>query len=408
MTDDEIVEGRLALFDHRRGRMMAIFSVIVTLGVAVMFFVDTNSKLEAGDTQSVEIDFFVFWGAAKLAAAGVPLEALNPESVREAAGVTGEEWMPWSYPPAFLLALTPLASLGFQAAWAAFVAVSIAAIVLATRPLVGGRLPLLCIAALAPAFGPALLMGQTSTLWAAGLVAAMVALKNNRLILAGMFLGLLTFKPQMGLLIPVALIAMGAWPSVVSAALSCAVIMGTATLVFGWDYWPGWLEMTALHSDTVRSSISEVILMVSPYSMFSGMGIPEQIALNLQLPITVFCAAAVFLTWRREQVNLDAKAAVLITSILLSSPYLWFYETALLAPAALFMLRAGILRLEPWGICLGIAMWLGLALHVMASMEWNEADILRFYIVPLTVAALLTCLNHVRKANGAHQTASAI
>lgn len=408
MADAPIVEERLALFDHRRGHMMAFFSVVVTLGVAAMFFVDANARISGDGRQSLEIDFFVFWGAAKLAAAGMPIEAFNPDSLREAAGISGDGWIPWAYPPAFLLALMPLAFLGFKAAWMAFGLVSITAIFLATRPLIGGRLHLLCIAALAPAFAPALLMGQTSTLWAAGLVAALVALKNDRMILAGFFFGLLTFKPQMGLLIPVALIAMGAWRSVFAAALTSAMMMGIATLAFGWAYWPGWLDMTALHSETVRGSIASVVLMVSPYSLLAGLGIPEQVALNLQLPITVFAATAVFVVWRRPHVSFDAKSAVLITAILLASPYLWFYETALLAPAALFMLRAGILRPEPWGICLGLAMWLGLSLHVMAFLEWSEADILRVYAVPLTLAALLTCLNDIRKAHKPRQTASVI
>lgn len=394
--DDPIVEERLSLFDHRRGKMMGVFSLCVALGLTCVLLAEILPVFQDSTRQALEIDFFVFWGAAKLATMGLPLDALDPERIRETAGLAEGRWLPWAYPPAFLLALTPLGYMSFSLAWATFVALSTLAIVLAIRPLTGGRMHLLCATAFAPAFAPAFLMGQTSTLWAAGLVAALVALQSDRPVLAGIFIGLLTFKPQLGLLIPVALLAMGAWRTFFSAAATAVLMIAIPTLIFGAAYWPALIDVMTLHSETTRGSIAEVTLMVSPYSFLAGLGLPEEIALGVQTGITLLCALIVFLTWRKPSLPCDAKAAVLILAILLSSPYLWLYETALLAPAALFMLRAGILQLAPWHILIGISMWLGLAIGIGVILQGSDADIHRFYIVPVAVIAFVTCLIHVR------------
>ena len=76
---------------------------------------------------SVSVDFYVFWAAAKLALQGLPLEAFDATRIGEVAQVTHSDWMPWAYPPGFLMLVTPFGLLPFAPAWAAF-----------TRP-VGGR-----------------------------------------------------------------------------------------------------------------------------------------------------------------------------------------------------------------------------------------------------------------------------
>jgi hypothetical protein len=332
----------------------------------------------------------------------MPLDAFDPDRIREAAGIGDGDWMPWAYPPAFLLLLSPLGNLSFPAAWAAFTVISTLAVLAATRPLVAGRPHLLCAAALAPAFVPGFLMGQTSTLWTAGPVAALVALGSGRPIVAGVFIGLLTLKPQLGILLPVALIALGAWRCVASTTITALALALVPTAIYGPEYWSEAFAMMQVHGDTVRGSIAELELMVSVYSFLAGLGLPEPVALTIQWAVTLICAAAVFFVWRLQDLSFDAKAAVLLTAILLSSPYAWLYETALLAPAALFMLRAGILRLTPFRATLGVAMWLGLAIAMSVTMQGTNADIHRFYIVPIILIAFAANLQHALLTSRQH------
>lgn len=398
---DPIIGQRLSVFDHRRGRMMGFFSVIATLGLTLMLMSGTISDATSDASKSIDIDFFVFWGAAKLSLAGVPLDAFDPDRIREAAGQAGTGWMPWAYPPGFLLMLTPLAMFSFHLAWAAFTLISAVAILLALRPLTEGRPHLLLAAALAPAFVPAFLMGQTSTLWTAGLVAALVALQNKRMILAGIFIGLLTLKPQLGLLLPFALAAVGAWRAVFSAVATTVVITVVPTLIYGLEYWGQALPMMKVHGDMVRGAIGDLHLMVSPYSFMAGLGLSEPVALALQWVLTAMCMIVVVWAWRARDICLDTKAAVLLTAIPLASPYIWIYESAILAPAALFMVRADILRLDPWRTVLGVAMWLGLSIQLSITMQDGyDFDIHRFYIVPVMFIAFVTCVYHAWAETG--------
>lgn len=394
MVEKGMADQRLAIFDHRRGWTMGLFSVLVTLGLTGTLLARTAINIAENGNSAVEVDFFVFWGAAKLAASGASLDAFDASKIREAAGLAGDDWMPWAYPPAFLLFLAPLGKLSFTVAWTIFSLVSAAAILVATRPLTAGRVQLLFAAALAPAFLPGFLLGQTSTLWTAGLVAALVALGAGRPIFAGVLIGLLTIKPQLGLLLPFALVAACAWRAIASAAVTTALLVVLPTLLFGHTYWSESLVMMKEHGETVREAIANLTLMISPYSFLAGLGIPEGSSLTVQWAITALCAVVVFLVWRAQSVSFDTRAAVLLTAIPLSSPYLWLYESALLAPAALFMLRASILRLTPFGIALGLAMWMGLAITIPFQLYRGDIDIHRYYIVPVACIAFAACLRH--------------
>ena len=64
--------------------------------------------------------------------------------------------------------------------------------------------------------------------------------------LAGVLFGLLTFKPQLGVLIPVALVAAGLWRAIAAAACVTALARVVASgLVFGFDVWPAWVHQMA-------------------------------------------------------------------------------------------------------------------------------------------------------------------
>ena len=78
--------------------------------------------------------------------------------------------------------------------------------------------------------------GQNGFLTAGLLAAALVALPR-RPILSGILFGLLAYKPQFGLLIPVALLAAGQWRTMVAAGLTVVALAGLATMAFGSDIW---------------------------------------------------------------------------------------------------------------------------------------------------------------------------
>lgn len=387
-------DARLAVFDHRRGWQLGLLGAALTLMFCVIFIGGAVFMIGKKGLISFSVDFYVFWAAAKLALAGLPLDIFSVDRITETAGISDPGWMPWAYPPGYLLLISPLGALPFGPAWAVFTLVSLIAVVWATRPFAGGRLQVLAAAALAPAMLPCLLVGQTTLLWIAGLLAALVAMRDGRPVVAGVFIGLLTLKPQLGLLIPVALLACGAWRTIISAILTAGMAAAIPTLIYGTSYWGRMLAMMFEHGEAVRGAIGRLDLMISPYSGMAGLGVPEEAALMLQWAIAAIAACAVFVVWRRPAASFDLRAAVLLTAIPLASPYLWHYESAFLAPAALFMLRAGAITTNPAGIVLGLAMWLGLGVPAIAFVLTGEQYAFRLIYVPVALAAFAACLRH--------------
>src|SRR5262245_19976301 len=167
----------------------------------------------------------------------------------------------WFYPPFFLFITGALALLPYGAAlvsWQlvtlAFYLVSIHAIVSPSlrrreegpegAPALGATSPTLFLAALAfPAVLVNLGHGQNGFLTAA-LLGGALAVLNQRPLAAGLLFGLLAYKPQFGLMIPLALAAGGYWRSFAAAAATVALLAVAATAAFGFDAWRAFFDST--------------------------------------------------------------------------------------------------------------------------------------------------------------------
>ena len=177
--------------------------------------------------------------------------------------------------------------------------------------------------------------------------------------------------------------------------MTTLLLAAIPTALFGTAYWPEMLAMMREHGDTVRNAIADLNLMISAYATLTFMGLAETTALAAQWALTALCATAVFLTWRRPSISFDLRAATLLCAIPLASPYLWHYESALLAPAALFLTRAGVVTPgRPLTVLLGLAMWLSLGPSALVLLKSGAADVFRPVFLPLASIALLTCLWH--------------
>jgi len=392
----ERADARLKIFEGRRGWQLGTLAPALLVMFCIIWI--AGSWLELGETgqTALSIDFRVFWAAAKLAVSGAPLDALDVNRLSSVHGIVSNDWMPWAYPASFLVALMPLGTLSFSAAWLVFTAVSIIAVLVAFRPFSGGVVPVWLGFALAPAMMPNLTMGQTSLLWTAGIVGALALTQGNKPILAGIVIGLLTLKPQLGLLIPIALIASGAWLTFISATVTTIVISVIATLLVGVEYWPEMYAMMQFHFDRVREASNENALMISVFSILSGLGIPEQVALISQWMVTAMSAIIVFVAWRSPKVGFDLRAATLLLGIVSATPYLWYYESALLAPTALFLLRAGVLGGGTAGFVLAGLMWLGITPAFLVLFFTDLPNIeMRFAFAPVAFAAIVVCVTAV-------------
>ena len=390
-------DARLAPFAGKRMWQVSIAGAAVMVIFIALFLMTAFITTSETGTRALSIDFRVFWGAAQLAFAGEPLAAFDMERLKAAHGTMADEWMPWLYPPGYLVLITPLGAMSFPVAFTVATLVSVLLVGLSVRPFVAGNVPLLIALALAPAYMPALLIGQNSVLWLAGLLGALAALQSGRPILAGVLIGCLTLKPQLGVLIPFALLAAGAWRTILAASVTALVLAGLPTLLYGVEYWPLLAERFAEHGQRMAETITTLDLMAGPYFLLVFGGVPPELAIKVQWGVTAAAAIAVTLVWRSRTAGFDVKVAVLLTSILLSAPYFWYYEAAMMPAIGLFMLRAGVLTPRPLHLFLLMLLWLGGGVQAMAILLGlgKHPELGALVITPVLLVAIALCLVHI-------------
>ena len=304
-------------------------------------------------------DFLTFYAASKLTLAGDPASAFNNETLlaMERSVLPIKGFLQWGYPPTFQLLIAPLALLPYSVSFVLFVTLSIVALALAlglnpeTKPY---RLVVLA----APATALCAFTGQNSLLTAA-LFAGGMALSRKRPLIAGTVLGLLAFKPQMGLLLPIALLAAGQWRVFAGAALGAIAFAGLATAMFGLSQWQAFFEHLSFIEQAMRAGELHWSKIPSAFVFARMLDVPEPLALALQLATALAATAGVALAWRR--IGMKPLAwATLMTGTLLVMPYTFDYELAILGvPLALLaddMSRRGAVLMEKLTILLVYAL----------------------------------------------------
>lgn len=247
-------------------------------------------------------------------------------------------YRPFLYPPFWLMLLLPLGLLAVDKATAAFFVVTAGASAFESR-----RDPWVWLAmATSPAAVHTIVSGQ-ATFLSVALAYGGLRLLDRAPALAGILLGLLAYKPQICLLIPVALIAAKQWRALIWAVLTGAVLVLASLAVFGLQTWLDFIEMTrATSSERMHGYVVEVLInfMITPYASALNIGLPRSAASLLQLGSAALAVAATWYAFRHFRDGM-ARTAVLLSATFLVSPYLLNYDLLLLMPAALVLYRRG-------------------------------------------------------------------
>jgi Glycosyltransferase family 87 len=270
--------------------------------------------------------------------------ALAAQRVPQAAGL---QYLPL-YPPQVSLLFAPLAHLPYGWALAVWWALSVAIYgvccyaVWRTCPRLrscGSTIAILAIAY--PAFFHLIAWGQTSAIALACFTALFFYLRAKRDFAAGLALGCLIFKPQLGLAAAVVFLMIGAWKTVVAASLSAAVQLAAGVLYYGAGPLRQWIETLA--------SVRKVMpwLEPRPYQTFSlrafwSMLIPwPDVALGLYVLSAAAVLALTVFIWKRTPSFASSSLALRFSSLLLGTvlvaPHLTVYDLVILAPAFLLL-----------------------------------------------------------------------
>jgi hypothetical protein len=298
----------------------------------------------------------------------------------------------WPYPPTVLLIAAPFGALPYLYAFLAWDIATLMAFLFVAYVIVR-RLPAIALVLACPFSAWNLLAGQNGFLTGSLLGAALLCLER-RPTLAGVFIGCLTYKPQFGILLPIALIAARQWRAVVAACVTAAVLVGLSAAAFGigaWEMLPTglWTQKDVVllgggDAAAVWGRIQTV------YGLVRQLHGGAALASLLQVATALSLAMIVWLIWR-SPARYALKAATVSLAALIATPYAFSYDMAVLAIPVAFLardqLRHGVLRGEQTAL---LALFSVLMVAFIAF--WLSGARLDFGTMPLGQTAVVTLL----------------
>jgi hypothetical protein len=300
-------------------------------------------------------DFLEVWVAGGTALHGAAASAYDPvlhhAAQVAAAGHPLKGFLWWHYPPLFLLVAAALALMPYVAAFVVWSVMSAALYAATIAAVARSRIAALVACGLPAVFVNAV-VGQNGCFTAALIGGALLNLET-RPALAGLFLGLLTYKPQMGLLFPIVLLATGRWRAFFSACVATVFAIAVPWLLFGGDTIRAFLHFLPRASDSLLTNgAAGWNKLQTAYGLARWLGCDNASASLLQTAITLAASCGIVWLWRRN-VAFPLKAAALATATLVATPYLYMYDFPILAVPLAFLFRDRAFdRLELAGITL--------------------------------------------------------
>jgi len=323
------------------GLALALGYLIVLSGAYLggQFLIDPQGRPIANDFVNV-------YAAGKLVDAGDAAAAYDwPVHKAAEIGAVGHDfanYYGWHYPPTFLFVAAALATLPYLAALLVWLVATLIAYAASVAAILGSRA------------GIALALGFPAALWnvtagqngflTATLIGGTLGLLERHPALAGVCLGLLTYKPQFGLLFPIVLIAERRLLTIAVAAAVAAALGAASWLAFGTASWAAFIHATpAISHAALRDGAIGFARMQSPFGLVRTLGGGEALAWTVQAAATLSLALALALMWR-SRAAYDLKAAALAAGALIATPYVFTYDLVVLAVAVAFLLRYALFR----------------------------------------------------------------
>lgn len=266
------------------------------------------------------------------------------------------KFQPFLYPPVWLLMLLPFGLLPVYTACLLFMAATAAASAFESRH---DPWRWLAVAA-SPAAMWVVLSGQNSFLYVALMYGGFRLLEKSPST-AGILLGCLVYKPQICLLVPLALLAARQWKALAWMIATGAGLLLASLVVFGLDFWMDYLAMARRLSEPPMLDVWATRasrIHISPFVAARILHLSDGLASALQFAAAALAAGAVWFAFRQYPSS-TTRTAVLMAATLLVSPYTINYDLLLLMPAAALLYRqAAVEGFYPGEILVYPVLWL--------------------------------------------------
>ncbi len=345
-----------------RRRLIAYAVIFIAMYAVVLVFwlalgeggIDRNGK-------PVGTDFVNVWAAGSLAQADRAADAYDYLKHHDAqkAAFDGAQvpYYGWHYPPTFLLVALPLALMPYLGALSVWLLATLPLYLAAAyRILPRGETLLLALAF--PAVFVNIGHGQNGFLTAA-LLGGGLLLLDRRPLLAGVLFGLLTYKPQFGLLIPLALLLGGYWRTMFAAGGTAAFVATASVLLFGPESWIAFIDSLALTRNAIiEDGVTGWHKIMSVFAAARMWGAGVGLAYLVQAVVGVTAAVAVLRLWAAGAPH-GLKCAALVAATPLLTPYVLDYDLVILALPIAWLSADGLKRgFLPWEKLTLAAVWL--------------------------------------------------
>ncbi len=341
-----------------RGYSLILLGLYV---LAVAGWIASSDGLIDRNGKPLGTDFSNVYAAGELTWQHHAAEAYQPglQHAAEKAVFGGREvpFYGWHYPPFFFAVAVTVAAMPYGWGLSIWLATSLLAYLAAMRAILP-RPETLLIAAAFPAVFVNIGHGQNGFLTAA-LLGGALHLLDRRPWLAGVLIGLLTYKPQFGMLIPIALLAGGRWRTIGAAVTTIAGLLALSFVTLGGDVWHAFANsMTFTQTVVLEQGGTGWEKIQSIFSAVRMWGGSVQLAYAMQIALAALLAASLAWLWHSDAA-FELKAAALAVGSLLATPYVLDYDLVVLGLAIAYFARLGLRQgFRPWEISLLAAAWI--------------------------------------------------
>jgi alpha-1,2-mannosyltransferase len=321
--------------------------ILLALGaLAIAGWIALSDGLIDRNGKPIGTDFSNVYAAGVLTWQGRPEQAYDPARQHEAEqAVFGGRDVPffgWHYPPFFFAIAFVVAALPYAFGLSLWLLASCAGYLTAICAILR-RPETLLIATAFPAVFVNIAHGQNGFLTAA-LLGGALQLLDRRPWIAGLLIGLLAYKPQFGVLIPLALLAGNRWRTIGAAGATVIALAAISLLALGGGVWHAFIEsLNFTQTIVLEQGGTGWEKIQSAFSAARNWGADVHTAYAIQLALAMTLAASLALLWRSDA-TYELKASALATASLLATPYVLDYDLVVLAVAIAFFARHGLAR----------------------------------------------------------------
>jgi hypothetical protein len=354
----------------------------LTIAILIISAISAPFGLTASSHDPLGCDFSHYWVASQLSLEGDPGAVYNFPKFLAALENTFKVKLlyPWFYPPTYLLLVYPLAVVPYLPSLVLWLGLTLGGYLAILRR-IAPHPRTLWLALAFPGTFENFIHGQNGFLSAIFLGGGLLLLDRQPLA-GGLLLGLLSYKPHLLPLVPLALIAGRRWRALTGAALGTLALAAGSYLVFGPEIWRLFLKNSSLTVQLLQDKAMPLDKMVTCFAALLHYGVSFRFAWLLQGALSLAVATLVAVIWRRKPSS-PLCASALVLGILLATPYAFPYDLALLALPLAWLGWAGYN--EGWSTVEQALLLIGWC----APFAVVALNLIGLYVTPLILLALL-------------------